>query len=90
MDFEKETFTDFFGTPPEKRIFANSVFCEKTVFLNRVRSSSFALTEKDEKYTDYLAAFEDLFDTFQENGLAELTYRTLCYSGKIERKEELR
>ena len=90
MDFEKEMFADFFSAPPEKRIFANSVFCGKTAFLNRFRSSSFALTEKDEKYAAYMAAFEDLFDTFQENGLAELPYRTLCYSGKIERKEELR
>lgn len=90
MNFETETFADFFTAPPEKNTFANSIFYDKTTFLNRMRSSSFALTEKDEAYTAYLTAFENVFDAAQENGLVRLPYRTLCYVGKIERKEESR
>ena len=82
-DFENETFSDSFAAPPEKRLFDNRLFYDKQTFLQRILSSSFALTGKDENFAPYIAEFEELFDTKAQAGRLIMPYQTICFIGNI-------
>lgn len=59
----------FFGERYEKRRFPNPLTLDRDRFLRRCFSSSYSLREGDAGYPAYLAALEDLFGQFSQNGL---------------------
>lgn len=60
----------------------NAVTYDKTSYINRVLSSSYSLREGDEKYKEYLADAENIFDTFSKDGKLTVPTYTVAYVGK--------
>lgn len=71
----------FFGGRYEKRRFPNPLTLDRDRFLRRCFSSSYSLREGDAGYPAYLAALEDLFGQFSQNGLLLQPNETLVYAG---------
>ena len=74
---------EFFGGSYEKRRFPNPLTPDRTRFFRRCFSSSYALREGDAGYPAYLAALEDLFNRFSQDGLLLQPTETLVYSGSL-------
>ena len=71
----------FLGGRYEKRRFPNPLTLDRDRFLRRCFSSSYSLREGDAGYPAYLAALEDLFGLFSQNGLLLQPNETLVYAG---------
>lgn len=61
----------------------NSRKYDRSGYIARALSSSYSLHEGDEKYEEYLAAMNELFDSFSENGFLTVPISTVAYIGKL-------
>lgn len=61
----------------------NSQTYDRQGYINRVLSSSYSLREGDERYAEYLADINRLFDTFSNHGSLIVPIHTVAYIGTI-------
>lgn len=61
----------------------NSQNYDREGYINRVLSSSYSLSESDERYAEYLKAINIVFDTFAVNGTITEPIYTVAYIGAI-------
>ena len=83
IDFSKEGFSDFFDGAFDTIEFINEMQYDKTAFIERNLSSSYAPLKYDTQYNAYISALEAVFDRHQTNGTVLYPYITRCYMGKI-------
>lgn len=55
----------------------------KDAYIGDILSRSYALTEADEHYEDFLAELNALFDKHQKDGLVTAKYKSTCYLGRL-------
>lgn len=65
----------------ENVCFENNLTYSKDLFIQRMLSASYSLTEKDEKYSEYINALENLFDKYSRNGTLLLPNEAIAYFG---------
>lgn len=61
----------------------NDIEMNEQAFIGDALSSSYALTEADEKYTDFLADLKATFDKHQKNGIVTVKFKTICTLGEF-------
>lgn len=61
----------------------NSQIYDRQGYINRVLSSSYSLHEGDERYAEYLADINRLFDTFSNHGSIIVPMHTVAYIGTV-------
>lgn len=74
------SFDDFFGSYTTKT-YPGAVAYDRDAFVGRSLSSSYALTQSDGKYDEYIAALNGYFDGFSENGILTLPLIAVCHKG---------
>lgn len=52
-------------------------------YINRVLSSSYALKEGDDRYSEYLKEINEIFDTFSAEAQIAVPIETVAYSGTV-------
>ena len=73
----------FFNNQLELATFPNNQIYNKANFINRLLSSSYALTTNDNNYQDYITALNDIFNKHSENDYIIMPIETKCYYGKL-------
>ena len=81
---DDERIVEFFSGKFSYEEFDNSLFYDREKFVRRCLSSSYALTEKDERYSDYLQELYSLFDENCDNGVLTIPNKTVVYYGDIQ------
>lgn len=80
---DDERIAAFFNGNCRYEEFDNPLFYDREKFVCRCLSGSYALTEKDEKYGNYLQAFYRLFDENCEDGIVTVPNKTAAHYGNI-------
>lgn len=80
---DDERIYEFFGGRFDYREFDNPLYYDRGKFIRRSLSSSYSLTEKDERYADYLRELGRLFDGNSSNGVLSIPNKTVVYYGQI-------
>lgn len=83
MNFDKNSFNDFFDGEPEVLQFKNNFEYNMAEFIGRSLSSSYAPKENDPNYQDYVEALKSVFLCCSVRGKAEYPYITKCFIGKV-------
>lgn len=83
FDFSKSAFSDFFKEAFELIEFDNSLIYDKSAFVDRNLSSSYAPSPRDSHYEAYIKAITGIFDEHNINGTVKYPYITRCYIGKV-------
>lgn len=65
----------------EVKTFSNNLTYSKDMFIDRMLSASYSLTEKDEKYNEYITSLEQLFDKYSVDGILTMPNETIAYIG---------
>lgn len=86
-DIEEDNFSDFFDGEYESKAFDNPLIFEKESFIGRNLSSSFALKENDENYSDYVEELKALFDKYSTNGKTTMPNCAKSYVGNVIEKK---
>lgn len=86
MDFENETFSDFFDGEVKKMEFENNLIYDYETFILRNASSSYAPKKGKENYISYVDELKNIFDACSSNGRLVYPYITRCYIGKCGKK----
>ncbi len=55
----------------------------REAFIGDILSRSYALTESDEHYSEFIAELNKVFDKHQSGGFVTAEYKTTCYLGKL-------
>ena len=55
----------------------------KDAYIGDILSRSYALTEADDHYEDFLAELNAVFDKHQKDGLVTAKYKSTCYLGRL-------
>ncbi len=76
-----ETF--FSPAEVETKTFPNAQYLNETQLLGRYLSCSYALTRSDDRFPEAQAALEELFSTYQEEGVVKMDYKTKVYFAKL-------
>lgn len=79
----KEIFSAFFKGDYETKLFDNPLLLDQEAYLRRALSSSYAPTQEDAVYTQYVEETNAAFARFSQNGLAAIGMQTACYSGRV-------
>ena len=72
----------FFGGVYSRDVYQNELVFTRETFAGRCRSASYSLTPDDERYEEYMAAVDALFDKYSENGRITIPNSTFVYYGK--------
>ncbi len=72
---------NFFDNKYEVKSFPNNLAYNKDMFINRMMSASYLLTEQDKNYNKYIKALEQLFKKYQMNGILTMPNETIAYIG---------
>lgn len=70
----------FFEGKVGERHFPNPSIYDKKRFVDRALSSSYALTEADAHYQDFVTELGELFDRFAVDGLVTIPQETVLYT----------
>lgn len=76
-------FSDFFTGDYEAIEFENPLPFSERDFIGRNLSSSYALKEEDENYSDYIGELEEMFHKFSRDGILAMPNLTDSYIGKV-------
>lgn len=80
----KENIDEFFCKNYQTVKFKNDLIYNKEKFIERMLSASYSLTEKDEKYAEYIKALEEFFEINKnDDGLLFVPNETVLYAGKL-------
>ena len=74
------SFDNFFESYTTKT-YPDSVTYDRDAFAGRSLSSSYALTQSDGKYDEYIAALNGYFDEFSKDGVLTLPLIAVCHKG---------
>lgn len=80
---DDERVSEFFNGKFSYEEFDNPIVYDREKFIRRSLSSSYSLTERDEKYSHYLSALGRLFDENCKNGALTIPNKTVVYYGSI-------
>lgn len=61
----------------------NSISYDRQGYINRVLSSSYSLCEGDERFDEYLADINRIFDSYAMNGVLTTPMHTVAYVGEV-------
>lgn len=61
----------------------NPVTLNKEQFLGDTLSRSYALRESDERFAEFAAEINAVFERYQKNGAVSVNYTTTCYAGRF-------
>lgn len=61
----------------------NNKTYDRQGYINRILSSSYSLSESDERYEEYLADINNLFEKFSNNGTLIIPMQTVAYVGTV-------
>ncbi|GHV32226.1 methyltransferase [Clostridia bacterium] len=79
-------FSDFFRYGAcVCRAFRNDRVADEETFIGRNLSSSWSPLRGDEQYQPFVDALHELFEKYQEHGMAELPEITRCFVGGVEK-----
>lgn len=78
-----ERIEKFFDGRFERKDFENPLFYDREKFILRCLSSSYALKEGAENYSEFLRDLSSLFDEFARGGVLTLPNKTSLYMGEI-------
>lgn len=78
-----EELDDFFAHRCEMKIFNNPLSFDENGFIGRCLSSSYALKENDENYSDYVNELKNIFNKYSENGTLIMPNKTKAFIGKV-------
>lgn len=67
----------------EKIILNNDIEYDEKSFIGYNLSKSYSLRNTDNKYLEYIQAFKDLFDKYQNNGVISISNQIYGYLGEI-------
>ena len=73
----------FFRVPWQRLSHPNDMYVTREGYLNRIRSSSYALKPDEPGYASYLSQLESIFDEFAVEGKLRLPQRTCCYWARL-------
>lgn len=73
----------FFDNGFEVKRFANNLLFDKTKFIERSLSASYAPKKTDSGYAAYVAELEELFDRYAVAGLLTMPNETVAYLGSL-------
>ncbi len=62
---------------------ANDQTYDRQGYADRVRSSSYSLSDSDEAYPQYLDEINEIFDTYSNNGRITVPVNTVAYIGTV-------
>lgn len=81
-DFDGNIFlkNEYFDKVDNFRV-ENPYFMTKEQFIGDNLSRSYALSENDEHYADFILELEEVFEKYSRNGIIEQPYLTNCYLG---------
>lgn len=71
------------GTEPNLYSFKHEQPLDFEQFVGRVMSSSFSLSQDDERYQSFILDVKQLFEEHQQDGLVKMVYRTDIYWGEM-------
>lgn len=80
---DDNAFSEFFCGEYETVNFDNPLRFDENGFIGRNLSSSYALKEKDENYSEYLQALKSLFDEYRSGDYVVMPTKTCCYIGMV-------
>ena len=84
IDFSRNGFRNFFEEDFDIIEFENEMEYDRSAFIKRNLSSSYAPLKEDYHYDSYINALNVIFDKYQENGTVKYPYITRCYVGKVD------
>ncbi len=56
---------------------------DREAFIGDILSRSYALSEQDERFTEFLGELNAVFDKYQKDGLVTVEYKSTCYLGRL-------
>ncbi len=78
-----ERISDFFNSSYQELCFENNISYDLEGFIGRNLSASYAPTEKQPGFDEFVKAIIKLFDKYSVNGRLTLPNLTRCYIGKV-------
>lgn len=61
--------------------FPNNLVFSKEMFINRMLSASYSLTEQDKNFSEYINVLEQLFNKYSIDGVLTMPNETIAYIG---------
>lgn len=61
----------------------NDILFDKERFIGDTLSRSYAISESDEGYGEFLSELTAAFNEFEQNGIVTMSYNTSCYLGTL-------
>ena len=87
FDACQEDLKWFYGSKFERIAYEDDAVQDKKKFLSRSLSSSYALKPEDTEYTAFVAALEELFDAWQQDGVVTVPAQSVVFIGAPHGKE---
>ena len=81
FDACQENLTWFYGGQFDRIAYADDAVQDKKKFLSRSLSSSYALKPDDADYEAFVAALEELFDAWQQEGVVTVPAQCVVFTG---------
>lgn len=78
-----EALTAFFGSKPQLVSYYYEQPLEYEQLIGRIQSSSFSITEEDDRYEAFMDDIKALFSRHEQAGVVKMIYRTDVYWGKL-------
>lgn len=80
-DFVKLKLDSFFENKFKVLSFPNNLVFSKEMFINRMLSASYSLTEQDKNFSEYINVLEQLFNKYSIDGVLTMPNETIAYIG---------
>ena len=80
---DDERIKEFFDMHYKRMEFPNPLFFDQKGFIKRCISGSYSLKKTDQNYFEYIAALENVFDKYSNNGQLVMENKTVVYIGRL-------
>ena len=80
---DDERIKEFFDMHYKRMEFPNPLFFDQKSFIKRCISGSYSLKKTDQNYFEYIAALENVFDKYSNNGQLVMENKTVVYIGRL-------
>jgi len=79
-----EALSSFYGSKPQLVSYYYEQPLQYEQLIGRIQSSSFSITEQDERYEAYMNDIKAIFARHEQAGIVNMIYRTDVYWGKLD------
>lgn len=83
INFDDEKISAFFGGEYNIKVFENNLSFDRDGFISRNLSSSYALSEGDKDYDEYISALNKIFDEYSDGEILIMPNITTVYVGRL-------